>query len=278
MHPLDGPRLKVQHAKSEIGQLRSLEDAYRSDAEAHLVKAEVNPKSRRQVYRVEGVVPIDPDWGVWVGEIAHNLRSALDGLVYQLALLGGPLDEAETRRTQFPIFLHRYTKTTGGKTVTGFEGRKGAKQPESGSGRDKIRKLTSAQQASIERLQPYKRGQNVFLGHGKRNLLYQLHELNLADKHRLIQVIGAKAAGYWTWDWGDGDPVKDVSSGRFVVLQNGAKFVEANPHLHVDPTITPLISFWQGCDAVQHKGVVYTLWKMANHVGSIVDAFRREFP
>jgi 8-oxo-dGTP pyrophosphatase MutT (NUDIX family) len=42
------------------------------------------------------------DWGVEIGEIAHNLRSALDGLVYQLAL---PTTKAPAGNAQFPIFL-----------------------------------------------------------------------------------------------------------------------------------------------------------------------------
>ncbi len=73
-----------------------------------LVLAEYNPKTGFNAVRVA----IDSDdwpliWSIRMGEIAHNLRSALDGLTYQLALL-----ETTTPlwNVQFPIFLRGTTK------------------------------------------------------------------------------------------------------------------------------------------------------------------------
>ena len=42
-------------------------------------------------------------WGVLIGEILHNLRSALDHLIWQLVILetGAP---PTTTKTAFPIF------------------------------------------------------------------------------------------------------------------------------------------------------------------------------
>ena len=107
MNPLDGPRLKIIRAKSEIERLAGVEDAFRQEAQYRVVKAEFNPKSGKHVYRVRvSGPPLSDNWGIWIGEIAHNLRSALDHLVYQLALLESqPKTVAADRRLQFPIFL-----------------------------------------------------------------------------------------------------------------------------------------------------------------------------
>jgi hypothetical protein len=44
-------------------------------------------------------LPVDPIFGILVGEICYNLRAALDYLVYELAIL----DSGSSKRTQFPI-------------------------------------------------------------------------------------------------------------------------------------------------------------------------------
>ena len=193
MHPLDGPRLKVGRAISEIETLSQAETAFRQEADYRVIRAELNPKTGQCVYRIRAKIQPPLEWGVWIGEVAHNLRSALDGLVYQLALLNGA--RASTRITQFPVFLHPYTRKIQGRTVNGFHASKN--KPRQGMGARMISLLKPDHQAIIERLQPYKRGKG-----GRMSPLFQLSELNNADKHRLIQVIGVKVGvgpfvGWW---------------------------------------------------------------------------------
>lgn len=151
MHPLDSPRLKIVRAKYEIDRLRLMEDAFRESTKHHVVRTEFNPKSGKNVYRicVDGPPP-SPEWGVYIGEIAHNFRSALNHLVYQLALLqhdpetvAGP----KGKRLQFPIFLVR----DGPDKNRTFEGQR----------KRMIGLLRPEHQARIERLQPYNRGSGV---------------------------------------------------------------------------------------------------------------------
>src|SRR5690242_6655870 len=47
--------------------------------------------------------PIPETWGVIIGEVVHNARSALDHLVYQLVLLAGGVPHSSH---QFPILDH----------------------------------------------------------------------------------------------------------------------------------------------------------------------------
>lgn len=261
MHPLNGPRLKIRRAESEIQALRRADESFMKDSEYHIVKAEFNPKTGKYVYRVRtSSEPPDPEWGVWIGEIAHNLRSALDSLVYQLALLG---TKTPASNTQFPIFL--VGKTTR-KHMPHFEGM------ELRDGRSMIRQLLPKHQALIERLQPYKRSRG-----GRKNPLYWLKEVNNADKHRLIQVVGAKVGvgpvvGGWV------DTVKypfDISHPS--ILKDGAKIGEAPTDMGVGPKVFPLVAFWKGCEAVKGLGVCYTLRRIAEHIAEIVESFGPEF-
>jgi hypothetical protein len=80
-HPLDGPRLKIRRAQHEINALIDRQHALQVESNYEAVCAELNPKTGKQVYRLGADVIVDPKWGVWIGEISHNLRSALDGLV-----------------------------------------------------------------------------------------------------------------------------------------------------------------------------------------------------
>lgn len=256
MHPLDGPRLKVRRAESEIQTLRLVEEAFRKNSNYCVVKAEVNPKTGNDVYRVRiSSPPPDLEWGVWIGEIAHNLRSALDGLVYQLALLK---TKTPARNTSFPVFLIGSTT----RKHAHFEG----------NGRSMIRDLKPKHQARIERLQPYKRGR------GDRNCpLWWLHEVSNADKHRLIQVVGAKTGiGPFVVGWGD-DFKYPFSIRPSIILKDGAIFGEAPRGAHVNPKLTPLVAFWEGCPQVKGKAVANTLRIITEDVSKIIEGFAPEF-
>ncbi len=262
MHRLDGPRLKISRAKSEIERLAGVEDAFRQETQYRVIRAEFNPKSGKYVYRVRvsGPPPSD-DWGIYIGEIAHNLRSALDHLVYQLALLQTePKTVAADHRLQFPIFLlHRSS-----------DKRKGTFDSK---GKTMIKLLRPEHQALIERLQPYHAGSRPRREHP----LYWLEEINNTDKHRLIQVVGIKAGiGPAVSYWGD-QFAQPFTRSHFIILKNGAKIGEALPHMHVDANILPLVSFWKGCDPVKTRGVIYVLDLIAKQVSEIVDSFGSEF-
>ncbi|MDQ4043816.1 MAG: hypothetical protein M3118_08375 [Actinomycetota bacterium] len=98
-----------------------------------------------------------------ISECLHNLRSALDNLIYDLALAyngGNPLPPAVEKAVMFPI----------------FQTRKEFKD----SGAWRIKDIDPGAQAVIEELQPYERGNPA--------LLWELHELSRVDKHRLLNV------------------------------------------------------------------------------------------
>lgn len=270
---MEGPRLKVRRAMAEIHELSVFKETFRQSPNYEVVPAETNPHTGNQVWRVR--VHSEPvvEWGVWIGEIAHNLRSALDQLVWQLALLK---TNTPARNAQFPIFSVGKTtrKRSNGQLIAHFENTRNSKgRLVLGDGRQMIRDLSPEHQAMIERFQPYKRGGSG--GHGRHNLLYLLSEINNADKHRLIQVIGAKPQSVGI----SGGTTQDISisPNRYRVLKDGAKLMETAPGVQVESRLIVSMAFWEGCIAVKRRPVIQTLARIAEHVGQIIESFSPAF-
>jgi hypothetical protein len=263
---LDGPRLKIRRAKSEIECFSHAEEIFRQNTKYYIIRTNINPKSGNYIYRVRQEGPPPPlDWGIDIGEIIHNLRSALDYLVYQLALLKS---NTHTVGTQFPIFiLGKTIRKIRGNEIPCFKNRH----------RKMIGGLSSKHKAMIERLQPYHRWNRNQLSFGGRRRcgprnspIWWLHEINNADKHRIIQVVAIKPAGMSAGYWGDIMP--SIKFNR-CVLKNGAKIAECSPEVNMYPTIDPLIAFDDRCGVVARLGVYYVLNEIARTVDSIVDKF-----
>ena len=130
----------------------------------HEIREDVN----KQVWIYRGETPEAPiEWSVRIGEILYNLRSALDHLVWQLVLANG---EKPGRHNEFPIVND-------------------ASEWGQARGR-KLKGISQAAAARIERLQPYTGGIgfpfNVFA-------FRTLRTLCNIDKHRhlMLAVIGS---------------------------------------------------------------------------------------
>jgi hypothetical protein len=198
--------------------------------------------------------------------------------------------ETPTRLSQFPILLRqRSVKRRIGKRDVwdyGFEG------AERGSGRIMIRDLQPPHQTLIERLQPYKRAGEASL-RGRGHPLYLLSEINNPDKHRLIQVVGARPALVILGDRPAGSqtraqfalslprypkiPIPRVPNWRRKVLKRGAKPYEAPPQMQVYPSIVPQVFFAEGCGAVTGRAVLPILFVIADKVSEIDEGFGPEF-
>lgn len=116
--------------------------------------------------QVELADPPFDDWASVFGDGIHNLRSALDHLVWGLATLDGSEPQRPTR-LQFPIARH----------VADWEGSSG-RQAE----RTRIASLPSAAQIAIEQVQPFQR--SGIDGTPESDGLLLLHRLSNTDKHR----------------------------------------------------------------------------------------------
>jgi len=270
MHPLDGAQFKLARAQSEINIIRSMETAFFEETKYSVVRAEHNSISGKDIYRIKiDGVPPSLDWGVFIGEIAHNLRSALNYLVYQLALLNSankPETVAGDKRLQFPIFTDRGDFKRKRKGAIGL--------------------LTLKHQTIIEGLQPYNSVSSTLLPtidlskwSGRNSPLFWLEEINNVDKHRFIHVIGVRASSMFVSYWGDINHTIDTF-GIFNILEDGAKFCEVAPEVHVNSHIHPLIAFAPTLGLppeLEKKPVCLVFDLIAKTISAIIGLFEPEF-
>jgi hypothetical protein len=212
--PLESTRLKIDRAYKDVRVFnREVEDFL--ETEPFTVSRKVERGGREHAYYVAISRTPPPDLGTAVGDVVHNLRSALDSIVYDLSVSAHPtLTEAQKRSIGFPIALE--------ETALNAAPMRYAPQPA---------------QDEIEALQPYNGGIPVRV-----SPLWLVHELNRLDKHRFVQVIPALAMGsYWARP---SVPVEDRprATGPFEDGAELARFVFAEPQPDVDMEFHPMFN------------------------------------
>lgn len=164
-------RIKIERAKKHLRDLDA-QLAEFGDLEQHVLLGDVNPATGASVKETNlRVLPADAIGAA--GDIAHNLRTALDHLAYQLVLANGG---TPTKQTGFPIF----------EDVTAYD-------------RYKARKVEGMSPLAIEAidsLKPYGGGNEP---------LWRLHQLDNIDKHRMLFAIDNNFLARADWiddSWG----------------------------------------------------------------------------
>jgi len=144
---------------------------------------EVHDEGRKHLWRLRMDAEIPVEWAVILGEIVHNLRSALDQSVYCSA----STDQEARPRIGLPR-LHL-------KSAFAQRKKKSTTEWSSTSGMYKIRGIGPGPHAFIEALQPYPQrcGQRR-----DRLALRLLHDFWNQDKHRLVHLWGC---GSQTTHW-----------------------------------------------------------------------------
>jgi hypothetical protein len=154
---LIGVRVKINRARSHIEELRSNAADFLASSPYTLEKLEKENGDLTYIIKINSDVPIE--WCAIVGDIVHNLRSALDLMAWQFVINDG---NTPGKNTYFPISPKK----------DGF----GKQLRSSLSGTDaKAKKF-------VKRLKPYPEGNTI---------LTQLHALDICDKHRLTLIVGA---------------------------------------------------------------------------------------
>lgn len=138
-----------------------------ADKDTGAARHEFKANSQELVVSLAEQAPLDPALPLMVGDCVHNARSALDHLVYQLALLNKSPNEAATK-TSFPVCLT-------------------SKEFKNATERKVAPYIRDTAFREIENLQPYK------TGNGDRDTLWILSQLDIIDKHRLLIVAETQA-------------------------------------------------------------------------------------
>jgi len=168
---LDGARLKLARAHHHLEELDQQVVAF---LEAQPPPVELTAESgalgdrRFSRLRVGAVRQPPAELGVIVGDIAHNARSALDYVVYELARHETSQDDPNN--TQFPIVRDRAQYAPVARRLLG--------------------QLAAWQQEVIERLQPFQRDPDA-----RQHPLAVLNWISNRDKHRLLHTTVAQISG-----------------------------------------------------------------------------------
>lgn len=151
------PRLKIDRAKHHINDLNGKINAYLAQRPYTLVVID-DPEAEKRTVRIKTNIAIPDELSMILGDAIHNLRSALDLVVFGMVGNKAPRPEA----VQFP-FASR---------VEALEATIKNRQVEFAG-----EKVVNA----IKALKPYPGGDA---------LLYGIHALDIADKHKLIVAVG----------------------------------------------------------------------------------------
>jgi hypothetical protein len=164
-HAFAGCWAKLNHAITHINLLGTeIEKAGAPNPDLIPLRRMYEADQGAIVYRIDRVIQVRDDWPLIFGDAIHDLRGALDHLMWQLAIayLGRKPTRAEARNIQFPEV----------RKLKDFQGH---------------RFLKCIRQTDIERLkpfQPYKRLQK-----GALHPLPKLVALSNTDKHRRLHLL-----------------------------------------------------------------------------------------
>jgi hypothetical protein len=170
---LDGSRSKLARAKGQIEGLRGeLQDFMKEHELTLALKNDTYDGDAAVTLYVTNAPTFPLEFGVAIGEIAHNLRSALDHLAWSLvpAAARHQLSAADRRAIAFPMAVRRRGRG-------GFW--EGAKRGEPGIIDRQLPGTSQAIRATLENYQPYRRSPD---GRATRTL----RTLSNTDKHRVL--------------------------------------------------------------------------------------------
>ena len=154
---------KIKRADSQIRALNADMRRFCKDVTQSIIP-EVDHNSNEQVWIYRGVTPDAPiEWSIRIGEVLHNLRSALDHAVWQLVLAN--CQEPGTHNA-FPI----------SETCTAW----------TSEANRRLKGISQRCREHIRLLQPFSGGMNLAFDV---SVFLTLHRLCNIDKHRHINVL-----------------------------------------------------------------------------------------
>ncbi len=202
--------------------------------------------------------PLDPTLPLIVGDCIHNLRSALDHLVYQLAILNG-CGAKGARNTLFPVCISPGDFADIAKRkVAPF--------------------VSSAALAEIEDVQPY-RTTNM----PDTAPLWHLAQIDNTDKHRVLVVLGHKfkPVGFTVTIPGGDVFSHEIAESEWKPAEDGAEILRFEftgfGKVHVEIKTASTVKFGNAglpCDGWIVQDIIDQSGRMVEY---IVDCFGKKF-
>jgi len=162
-HPLDGCLTKLARAKTHLTALRGMIRSW-AGPEPDRLAGEFEPATGDYIFRAVRDVAVPREVPAVIGDVVHNIFAALDYLAWELVIVNR---QTGTTQTAFPIF-------------------DSAAKFDSDAPR-KMKGMSPDAQGNIRRLQPFQ--VSVRDGHPSEQSLMVLYALEMADKHRSLNVL-----------------------------------------------------------------------------------------
>jgi hypothetical protein len=247
---LIGPRLKVRRALRGLQELGAQMTAF-TDTKPYEILVYDDLNTRERIYQVRIYQEPPSELGVVVGEIAHNLRSALDHMARLLPIAPG---KVRPERPTFPIFtLHDPDPTDTKRKYF--------------SRNHQLQWVSPEAFAVVEGLQPYHSTDEP-----SGDPLAVLHDLWNWDKHNAIHIVAAslrppRIEGQIVTEGVTFAPEGPVYDGQILgrVPLDGFQVVNDNPEpMNLSFTIEPAFG---GGGPASGKLLFPTLAGLCNYVG-----------
>lgn len=239
-HPLDGSFARIRRAEKHLSDLLVLVEAFER-LHKDLLYADYHEQSGKVVIGMKHPPEVPVDVSLVVSDTVHNLRAALDYLVYELARQdSGKI----VKNTQFPIEDVKFEKLPNGNT-RGFDTRLNSY----------LRGISSAHVAAIESLQPYKGVQWT----------KTLREVSNPDKHRRLLALGQEFLSDATITTGSPGGFDGMPG----LILRGVGADGCDLYVELEHAIS--IQFEDGLPVLQ------TLQALKEQVAATIDAFKLEF-
>jgi hypothetical protein len=195
-------RAKVERARKHLRDLAE-EILAAGNVRTTVVGTNGDPKSGQALQEFVTLPRLPIDVVTTAGDVVHNLRSALDHLAFQLAIVGR--GKEPSRRVEFPIA--KDSKTYEAEKTRKVEG------------------MLPEVISEIDRLRPYK---------GGNELLWKVHELDNIDKHRNLFSVDHDYLFYS--DWFDGDYWLKTGAPNFASVFDGN--AEHDTQIEIDTAVS----------------------------------------
>jgi hypothetical protein len=258
-HPLDGCRAKLARAAELWNELAASLVEFLQQG-PYQPEGSFDAETSEWVVRFRVLDDAPLRWGVLIGDVAHNLRSALDHLAWQLVLLNGA---EPSWRTQFPIFVEEagYRRASGGQA--------------------QIAGMSEEDKERIDQLQPFRHA----AGEARPHELAVLQFLSNVDKHRVVHTSLVQTAGsqFGIHGLNDVSGLTDIAP-QFGLLVDGAELVRIgvvtdgpDPSLVVDAQLDLSVVFADDESPVYDESVPGVLLELREYVEELVGGFESRF-
>jgi hypothetical protein len=273
--------LKLGRTLDHLDELSAIVKPW-TDGDRHTTRCEIDTQVNIRTFFATAEQPPKDLIGPIIGDVLHNIRSALDNLAYALACaFTNPLPADFETGSEFPIFGNRDKSGAVGIGQGKFQQLKRDGSPAPTSGLFKIQGWDPAAQTIVEGLQPYHRG-NAF----ESDPLWLLHDLDRIDKHRSLHIAVAAIQGARLgfnpkdrnlagWVSGTfealGAPV-ETDTPYFRITGTTLTPVDPSKEVYMDVPLLVDVSFAPGTPNVENQPVYKTLAEILTYVETTVVA------